>query len=148
LLLTIAVLFYSTALRQAIAGDDAAEAAAPKWISRIVSMPAVAAFGAGAAYVALSPEKWVFTLTAIGAISDAALSPWASALHFAAFVALTVSSGVIVFAFATLYPKQTAAVSARVGSWFERRARIVTVLLGAVFGTWFIVKALTALGLA
>ena len=149
LLLAIAVLFYATALRQAIAGDDAAAAAAPapQWLSRVESMPGVAAFGAGAAYVALSPEKWVFTLTAIGAIADAALGPWASVLNFAAFVALTVSTGLSVFGFATLDPERAAAVSARVGRWFERRARIVTVLLGAVFGTWFLLKALSALGL-
>ena len=57
LLLAIAVLFYATALRQAIAGDDAAAAPAPQWLSRVESMPGVAAFGAGAAYVALSPRS-------------------------------------------------------------------------------------------
>jgi hypothetical protein len=148
LLLAIAVLFLATALRQAIAGgDDDAVAAAPQWLSRVESMPGVAAFGAGAAYVALSPEKWVFTLGAIGAIADAALGPWASVLTFAAFVALTVSTGLGVFGFATLDPDRAAAVSARVGRWFERRARIVTSVLGAAFGTWFLLKALSALGL-
>jgi threonine/homoserine/homoserine lactone efflux protein len=148
LLLAIAVLFYATALRQAIAGDAAAAEASPQWLSRVESMPGVAAFGAGAAYVALSPEKWVFTLTAIGAIADAALGPWASVLTFAAFVALTVSTGLAVFGFATLDPERAAAVSARVRRWFERRARILTAALGAVFGTWFLLKALSALGLA
>jgi hypothetical protein len=147
LLLALAALFYATALRQALAGDDTAAAAAPQWLSRVESMPGVAAFGAGAAYIALSPEKWVFTLTAIGAIADAALSPRASILNFAAFVALTVSTGLSVFVLGTLDPERAAAVSARVGRWFERRSRIVTVLLGAVFGTWFLLKALSALGL-
>jgi hypothetical protein len=148
LLLAIAVLFLGTALRQAIAGDDVAAAASPQWLSRVESMPGMAAFGAGAAYVALSPEKWVFTLTAIGAIADAALGPWASVLNFAAFVTLTVSTGLGVFGFATLDPERAAAVSARVGGWFERRARVVTAVLAAVFGTWFLLKALGALGLA
>ncbi len=147
LLLALAALFYATALRQALAGDDTAAAAAPQWLSRVESMPGVAAFGAGAAYIALSPEKWVFTLTAIGAIADAALSPRASILNFAAFVALTVSTGLSVFVLATLDPERAAAVSARVRRWFEPRARILTVLLGAVFGTWFLLKALSALGL-
>jgi hypothetical protein len=147
LLLAIAVLFLGTALRQAIAGDDAA-AAAPQWLSRVESMPGVAAFGAGAAYVAFSPEKWVFTLGAIGAIADAALGRWASVLNFAAFVGLTLSGSLAVFGFATLDPERAAAVSARVGRWFERRARVVTAVLGAVFGTWFLLKALSALGLA
>jgi hypothetical protein len=148
LLLAIAVLFLATALRQAVAGDDVAPAAAPQWLSRVQAMPGVAAFGAGAAYVAFSPEKWVFTLGAIGAIADAALGPWPSALNFAAFVVLTVSTGLGVFGFATLDPGRAAAVSARVGRWFERRARVVTAVLGALFGTWFLLKALSALGLA
>ena len=147
LLLALAALFYATALRQALAGDHTATAAAPQWLSRVESMPGVAAFGAGAAYIALSPEKWVFTLTAIGAIADAALSPRASILNFAAFVALTVSTGLSVFVLATLDPERAAAASARVRRWFEPRARILTVLLGTVFGTWFLLKALSALGL-
>lgn len=147
LLLALAVLFLAAALRQAIAGDDAAAAPAPQWLSRVESMPGLAAFGAGAGYVAFSPEKWVFTLGAIGAIADAALGPWASVVHFAAFVVLTVSTGLGVFGFATLDPERAAAVSARVGRWFERRARVVTAVLGAVFGTWFLLKALRALGL-
>ena len=134
LLLAIAVLFYATALRRAIAGDDAAAAPAPRWLARVESMPGVAAFGAGAAYVALSPEKWVFTLTAIGAIADAALGPWASILNFGAFVALTVSTGLSVFGFATVDPERAAAVSARVGGWFERRARIITSSSGRCSG--------------
>ena len=148
LLLAIAALFLATALRHAFGGERPAVAAAPQWLSRVDSMPGLAAFAAGAGYVALSPEKWVFTLSAIGAIADAALGRWVSILHFAAFVGLTLSGSVAVFGFATLAPERAAAASARLGRWFERRARIVTVLLGAVFGTWFLLKALSALGLA
>ena len=62
-------------------------------------------------------------------------------------MALTVSTGLSVFGFATLDPERAAAVSARVGGWLEHRSRAIAVVLGAVFGTWFLLKALSALGL-
>ena len=145
LLLALAALFVATALRHAIGDEDAA--AAPAWLSRVDSMPGLAAFGAGAGYVALSPEKWVFTLGAIGAIADAALSPWGSILNFAAFVGLTLSGSLAVFGFATLAPERSATILSRVGGWLEHRSRAIAVVLGAVFGTWFLLKALSALGL-
>jgi len=147
LLLALAALFLATALRHAIGDERPAAAAAPHWLSRVESMPGLAAFCEGAGYVALSPEKWVFTLSAIGAIADAALGRWVSILNYAVFVGLTLSGSLAVFGFATLAPERAAAASARLGRWFERRARMVTVLLGAVFGTWFLLKALSALGL-
>ncbi len=146
LLLALAALFVATALRHAIGDEDAAAAAAP-WLSRVDSMPGLAAFGAGAGYVALSPEKWVFTLGAIGAIADAALGRWGSILNFAAFVGLTLSGSLAVFGFATLAPERSATVLSRVGGWLEHRSRAIAVVLGAVFGTWFLLKALSALGL-
>ena len=147
LLLALAALFVATALRHAIGDEDAAAAAAPPWLSRVDAMPGLAAFGAGAGYVALSPEKWVFTLGAIGAIADAALGPWGSILNFAAFVGLTLSGSLAVFGFATLAPERSATVLSRVGGWLEQRSRAIAVVLGAVFGTWFLLKALSALGL-
>jgi threonine/homoserine/homoserine lactone efflux protein len=113
----------------------------------VESTPGLVAFAAGAGYVALSPDKWVFMLSALGAIADAALGRWASILTFTAFVGLTLSPSLAVFGAATLAPERSAEAFARVGRWFERRARIITVVLGAVFGGWFLLKAVSALGL-
>jgi hypothetical protein len=147
LLLALAALFYATALRHALGAEDAAAAAAPKWLSRVESMPGLAAFGAGAGYVAISPEKWVFSLSAIGAITDAALGRRASILSFAAFVGLTLSGSLAVFGFATVAPERSATVLSRVGGWLGRHTRGIAVVLGGAFGTWFLLKALSALGL-
>ena len=48
LLLALAALFYATALRRAIADEDAAAAPAQRWLARVETMPGPAAFGAGA----------------------------------------------------------------------------------------------------
>lgn len=147
LLLALAVLFFATALRHAIVDEDVAAEATPKWLSRVEATPGLFAFGAGAGYVALSPDKWVFILGAIGAIADAALDRWVAILTFTVFVGLTLSPSLAVFGLATLAPERSAAAFARVGRWFERRARSVAVVLGATFGAWFLLKALSALGL-
>ena len=147
LLLALAVLFLATALRHAIVDEDVAPEAPRKWLSRVESTPGLVVFGAGAGYVALSPDKWVFILGAIGAMADAALDPWVAILTFTAFVGLTLSPSLLVFGLATWAPERSAAAFARVGRWFERRARLVAVVLSAVFGAWFLFKALEALGL-
>lgn len=146
LLLALAALFYATALRRALADADE-DAPARGWLARVETMPGLAAFGAGAALVAVSPELWVFTLGAIGAIADAPLGPSASILTFGAFVALTLSGSLAVLGFAAVAPERSATVLSRAGGWFERRSRAIAVVLGTVFGTWFLLKALSALGL-
>ncbi len=146
LLLALAALFFGTAMRQALVGDDSFAPPA-RWMSRVESMPATAALGAGAGYVAVTPEFWVFTLGAIGATADAQLGLAASALVFAAFVALTVGGNLAAIAFAAASPGRFAAASDRLGGWLGRNARAVTVVLSAAFGTWFLAKALSGLGL-
>ena len=147
LLLALAALFYATALRRAIADEDAAAAPAQRWLARVETMPGLAAFGAGAGLVAVSPELWVFTLGAIGAIADAELGRGVSILTFGAFVGLTLSGSLAVLGFAAAAPERSATVLSRAGGWLERRSRAIAVVLGAVFGTWFLLKALSALGL-
>jgi hypothetical protein len=53
-----------------------------------------------------------------------------------------------VLGFAAAAPERSATVLSRAGGWLERRSRTLAVVLGAVFGTWFLLKALSALGLA
>ena len=147
LLLALSALFYATALRRAIADEDAAAAPAPRWLARVETMSGLTAFGAGGALVAVSPEKWVFTLGAIGAIADAELGRVMSILTFAAFVGLTLSGSLAVLGFAAAAPERSAAFLERAGSWFERHSRATAIVIGALFGTLFLVKALSALGL-
>jgi len=43
--------------------------------------------------------------------------------------------------------ERSATALKRFADWLQRRNRIVTIALGVVFGTWFLVKALSGLGL-
>ena len=146
LLMVLAVLFYATAIRRALADDDRA-APPPTWTSRLESMSAMAAFGAGAGYVAIAPEFWVFTLGAIGAITDAQLGHSASILTYVAFVGLTLSGSLALVAFAAVSPDSSATALERLFTWLRRHDRVITIVLGVAFGTWFLVMALSSLGI-
>lgn len=146
LLLVFAVLFFVTAIRQVLAGDDS-DAPPPKWTDKAESMSWPAAFGAGAGYVAVSPKFWVFTLGAIGAIADAGLGRAASAVTFIAFVALALSGNLAVLVLAAVSPSRSATALQAIVDWLQGNNRVITIALGVVFGTWFLVKALSGFGL-
>ena len=145
LLLVLAVLFYVTAVRRWLADDDP-DAPPPKWMSRAESMTWPSAFGAGFGYVAISPKFWVFTLGAIGAIADARLGRTAAVATFVAFVALALSINLGVLVFAAVAPTRSATALERLVGWLQRNNRVVVIVLGLVFGTWFLIKALWGFG--
>ena len=144
LLLVLSVLFYVTALRKALADRDAPP---PKWMDKVGSLSSSGAFGAGSAYVAVAPKFWVFTLGAIGAIADAKLGAPASVLAFLAFVVLALSGNLAILAFAAVAPGRAATALDGFADALKRRDRVITVVLGVVFGTWFLVKALSGFGI-
>jgi hypothetical protein len=146
LLLVFAILFYVTALRMALTHEDG-DAPPPKWMNKAESMSSMSAFGAGAGYVAISAKFWVFTLGAIGAIGDANIGRVPSVVTFVTFVVLTLSGNLAVIGFAAASPDRSAAALTRFADRLQRNNRIIVIALGLVFGTWFLVKALSGLGL-
>jgi threonine/homoserine/homoserine lactone efflux protein len=146
LLLVLAVLFYVTAIRQALADDDS-DAPPPKWMAKVGSMSWPAALGAGATYVAIAPKFWVFTLGAVGAIVDAQLGAPASIATFIGFVALALSVNLAILACAAVSPERSAAALERLSGWLQSKTRLIAIVLGVVFGTWFLVKALAGFGI-
>lgn len=76
-LLVVAVLLLVSAVRQLIADDDP-DAPPPKWMTMTATMRPLRAFLVGVGVLAVGTKFWVFTLTGVGAISDADLSRGAS----------------------------------------------------------------------
>jgi hypothetical protein len=146
LLFVFAVLFYVTAIRQLISDDDE-DAPPPKWASKLDSMSSRSAFGFGAGYVAISPKFWVFTLGAIGAIADAQLTTSSAMLTFVAFVALALSVNLVILGYATVSPSSSAVALERFAAWLQGNNRVIKIVLGVVFGTWFLFKALSGFGI-
>jgi hypothetical protein len=146
LLLVLAVVFYVTAARYLLKQPEE-DAPPPRWAAMIDGIRPGRAYLLGVGLLAVNLKLWVFTLGAIAAISDAGLDQGASILTFLVFVALTQSIHLLVIGIAYALPDRSAVLLGQVSSLLERYNRAIMVTLGLVFGTWFLVKALTGLGL-
>ena len=144
-LLVVAILFLTKAAKELLGGADD-DAPPPKWMKLTESVTAGTAFLFGAGYVAIAAKLWVFTLGAIGAIGEAGHGAAASIVLFLVFVALAECIPIGVVAYAALAPESSQGMLERVSAWLERNNRVLVIVLGLVFGVWFLLKALQGLG--
>jgi hypothetical protein len=146
LLLAVAILFYVAAVKQ-ILGHPDEDAPPPKWMAKVEEATPGKAFLLGAGVLAISAKFWVFTLGAIAVIGDAGMDRPASITTFLLFVLLAESLQLAVLVVAYVLPARSSAILDRVASLLQRYNRVLVISLGLVFGTWFLVKALTGLGI-
>lgn len=145
-LLVVGLLFWVTTLRQLLAHQDD-DAPPPKWIAMIETVSPGKAFLLGVGFLAIGAKFWVFTLGAIAAIGDAGVEPAAAIGMFLVFVLLAESIHLAILAIAYSMPDRSDVLLGRMSDWLERRNRLLMIVLGAVFGTWFIFRALGGLGI-
>lgn len=144
-LLIVAVLLYATAGKQ-LFGDVDPDAPPPRWLTMADAIGPAKAFGLGVALIAIGPKFWVFTLGAISAIGDADLGQPEAAITFLVFALLASSVQLAAVALAYLAPQRADAVLGRASAWLEAKNRVIVIVLGLVFGTWFLLQALRGLG--
>ena len=147
-MLVVAVLFLTKAVKELAGGKepDDDDAPPPKWMKLTESVTTGKAFLLGAGYVAVAAKLWVFTLGAIGSIDEAGHGAAASVVLFLVFVALAECIPIGVVAYAALAPESSQGLLERVSEWLERNNRVLIIVLGFVFGAWFLLKALQGLG--
>jgi len=145
LLLVVAVLLLVSAARK-IANQPDEDAVPPRWMTMVDEITTGRALLMGAGVVALSPKLWAFTLGAIGAIQDARLEPAAGWAVFIVWVVAAEALHLLALLAALIAPARAEVVLARAGGALERRHREVMIGVSLVFGTWFLLKALTAFG--
>lgn len=146
-LLVVALLFLTKAANLLLdGGDDDEDAQPPKWMKLTQSVTAGRAFLFGAGYVAVAAKLWVFTLGAIAAIDEAGLGSVASVALFLLFVALAEAIPIAFVAYAALAPSSSQVLLGKVSVWLEKNNRVLVIVLGFVFGAWFLLKALQGLG--
>jgi hypothetical protein len=146
-LLVVAVLFLTKAVKVLLGGVGGDEdAPPPKWMRITQSVTAGRAFLFGAGYVAVAAKLWVFTLGAIAAIDEAGLGSAASVALFLLFVALAEAIPIAFVAYAALAPSASQVLLGKVSAWLEKHDRVIVIVLGFVFGAWFLLKALQGLG--
>jgi len=146
LLLVVAILFLVMAARQLLGQPDE-DAPSPRWMALVEAATPGRAFLLGAAMVGLSAKLWAFTLGAIGAIAEADLGQPAGTWTFLAFVAAAASLHLAAIGVTFLAPERSAGWLGRVSGALQRYNRAIMVVLGLVFGIWFLVKALRGFGL-
>ncbi len=140
-LLVLALLLYVKALRAATGAPDE-DAAPPSWIESAKRMSWLAAFGAGAGFMTISVKFLVFTLAAVSVIASLEANATLAALHFVLFVALGSSLPLTILVLTAAGPGRGARILEELRAWLLRRSRMLNVLFGVVFGSWFLVKAL------
>jgi len=145
LLLVVAVLFLVTALRQLLHESDP-DGEPPKWLKMTESIGPGKAFLLGAGLLAVGAKFWVFTLGAISAIGDADLGRPGSIVTFLVFVLLAESAMLTVVLAAVVMPRRSDAWLDRASRWLTDHNRLIMIVIGLVFGLWFMVKALDGLG--
>ena len=144
LLLVVGILLLVTAAKQWRKEDDP-DAPPPKWMATLSGLSAAGAFGAGAMLVAIAAKQWVFTLSAIGIISEAQLSRTGGVVAFAIYV---VGAQLLILApivFAWLAPARSAPVLAKARGWLERHNRTIVIVVSLVFGMLFSYNGVTGL---
>ena len=146
LLLVVAIIFYVTAVKQLLHHPDE-DAPPPRWMAMVETITPGKAFGLGAGLLLIGAKFWVFTLGAVGAIGDAGLSQGSAILVFLVFVILAESIHLAVVGIAFAIPARSAAMLDALMGFLTRYNRILVIVLGAVFGTGFLVKALSGLGI-
>jgi hypothetical protein len=144
LLLVLATALYVMALRKALGAEDE-DAPPPKWTEKAASMSPPAAFGAGAGLMTISFKFLMLTAGAISAIAEAQMARHSAALTFTSFVLLAQSAPIAIGALATSSSSSSAATLDRLRAWIQRNNRAIGIVLGVVFGTWFLIKALAKL---
>jgi hypothetical protein len=144
LLLIVGILLLITAFKKWQKEEDP-DAPPPRWMAAISGMSAVRAVGAGALYLAIAVKQWVFTLSAIGLISEAGLGESAGVGLYLFYVVATqmlVLPPILVYAVA---PQRADRVLKAAQTWLERHDRTILVSVSLVFGVWFSYKGITGL---
>lgn len=146
LLLVVALVFLVTGVRQLLHEDDP-DAPPPKWLALVDGMTPVKAFAIGAALMLVGVKFWVFTVGAIGAIGEADLGQPSAAITFVVFVVLAVSIHLVLIGISFAMPSRSDAVLDSASEWLTRNNRVIVIVLGFVFGVWFMIKALDGFGI-
>jgi hypothetical protein len=145
LLLVAGLMFLLTAAKHLI-GDDDPDAPPPRWMAAIDGLSPAKAYLFGAGAMGIGVKFWVFTLTAISVIGDADLGQPAATVTFLMFVVLASSAQLVLIGVSFAAPRRAEVVLAGVSDWLTAHNRQLMVVIGVVFGTWFLVKALDGFG--
>lgn len=117
----------------------------PKWMQTIEQATALKALGLGAGMIAVGPKYWVFTLSALAAIREAALPLAQSVAAYLSFIVLAQLLLILPLIIYAVAPKGSAALLARANTWLATYNRPISVAVSLIFGLYFSYSGATGL---
>lgn len=147
LLLVVGVLLLVKAARTALTGAPDDDAPPPRWIESATSLSAGRAFLLGAGMLAIGAKFWVFTMTAVAAIEYADLPRPDAVLSFLVFALAAVLPSLLVVGLTVVAPARSGTALDAASGWLTRNTSRIVIAVCLVVGLWFVVKALTGLGI-
>lgn len=144
LLMVAGILLWITAARKLRKEVDPDEPP-PKWMATIHAMHFGRIFMISTIWMAISPKQWIFTLGAMGIITEANLNGPAYAVAYLIFIlgAQSLMLGPILIAM--LNPNQSSRFIDVSSAWVERNNRRIVIVMSVVFGGYLFYKGFTGL---
>ncbi|HEY9293004.1 MAG TPA: GAP family protein [Microlunatus sp.] len=140
----LGLLLYAAAMKMALTNEDPDDPP-PRWLTMASSMSPKLAFGVGAALPLVGAKFWVFTLSAVAAVRDARLGYLGASLAFVLYAALSCALLIGMVALRVTGTPRSVRILEGSAAWLKRHNKAVALVLGAVFGTWFLITGLAGL---
>ena len=144
LLLVLGIFFLITAYKQWRKDDDP-DAPPPKWLAMMDNLTPLKAFGLGFGLLLIGAKFWVFTLTAMAVIGEAALGQPTSTLTYLLFVLLAESLLLIPILIRVILPQQSKSILEKTSAWLTHYNRPIVILISLVFGLLFMYQGASGL---
>ncbi len=144
LLLVVGILLLITAFKKWRKEEDP-DAPPPQWMNTLSGLTVLRAMGAGALFVTIAVKQWVFTLSALSLISEAALDSTTSVTLYLLYILAAQIFGLLPILMYAVAPQQSARPLQAIQSWLERNNRVILITVSLIFGTWFLFKGITGL---
>jgi Sap, sulfolipid-1-addressing protein len=138
---TVGSLLLVLGLRSLLKAPDP-DASPPRWMGSVASMSPAKAFGFGMALFPIQIKNLAIFIACVELIAAASLGPGGSAVALGLVILVF---AVPVIALIGLYAVATRRASQMLGSlraWMEKNNRPITVVLGFVFGAFFLLRGL------
>lgn len=144
LLLVLGVLLLITALKT-YRNEPDPDDPPPKWMTMMDGASTVKVFGLGVLLTAAAAKMWVFTLSAIGIIKDAALGDARGITTFLIYVLAAESLLLLPLMICIVAPTRSQNLLKQTADWLAAYNRPITIAVSLIFGGLFAWKGISTL---
>ena len=144
LLIVLGLLLLLAGVKKLLKQPDP-DAPPPRWLTMLDGVSPLGALGLGAGLLLISAKAWVFTLSAISRIDEAALGRTDSITTFLLFVLLAQSLILIPIVIRLLLPGRAVAWLRALNDWLEAHNSRITLAVSFVFGALFLYQGIAGL---